>query len=116
MDLSTRRERTAFCTPRSAGTGKSYVIKLTPAHLQAAARTHGLANPVLRLAPTGSAAFNIEDSTIHTALKIHVSSKKFGHPTDAQRTGLQNAFRPIRYIVTDEIPMVSLQLMGQIDQ
>ena len=99
----------------SAGTGKSYVIKLISAHLQAAARNHGLASPVLRLAPTGSAAFNIEGSTIHSALKIPVGSK-FGAPTDAQRTGLQNAFRPIRYIVIDEKSMVSLQLMGQIDQ
>ena len=99
----------------SAGTGKSYVIKLISAHLQAAARNYGLASPVMRLAPTGSAAFNIEGSTIHTALKIPVGSK-FGAPTDAQRTGLQNTFRPIRYIVIDEKSMVSLQLMGQIDQ
>ena len=69
----------------------------------------------MRLAPTGSASFNIPGSTIHTALKIPVNAK-FTAPTDAQRTGLHNTFRSIRYIVIKEISMVSLQLMTQDDR
>ena len=54
----------------TAGTGKSYLIGA----IKHAMETDSLPNksPLLLLAPTGVAAFNISASTIHSALKIPV--------------------------------------------
>lgn len=52
----------------TAGTGKSLLIKVIRSKLQRMAEE--IVTPVLVLAPTGVAAFNIGGMTIHSALSI----------------------------------------------
>ena len=58
----------------TAGTGKSYLINCIRMSLQNTS-PHGL-TPILVLAPTGIAAFNIHATTIHVALKIPIREMK----------------------------------------
>eukprot|EP01018_Ginkgo_biloba_P012987 Gb_37081 [translate_table: standard] len=57
-----------------AGTGKSYLIKAIRIALESAA--FPLQMPLLLLAPTGIAAFNISSMTIHSALQIPIKDMK----------------------------------------
>lgn len=55
----------------TAGTGKSYLIKAIVRMLREMGAT-GSKTPVLVVAPTGVAAFNINGVTIHSALSIPI--------------------------------------------
>jgi len=60
----------------TAGTGKSYLIKAIRKRLQSMARNGK--SPVIVIAPTGVAAFNIDGGTIHSTLSIPImGGKKF---------------------------------------
>ena len=63
----------------TAGTGKSYLIQAIRCRLLEIARNNGLIikSPILVLALTGVAAFNIHGATIHSALSIPVNSSNF---------------------------------------
>ncbi|EGP82368.1 uncharacterized protein MYCGRDRAFT_97535 [Zymoseptoria tritici IPO323] len=52
------------------GTGKSFLINLLSARLQQAVANENQPNPIQRLAPTGSAAHNINSSIVHSYLSI----------------------------------------------
>lgn len=59
----------------TAGTGKSYLINAIRARLQKIAMNNGAeTSPVIVLAPTGVAAFNIHGTTIHSTLSILINS------------------------------------------
>ena len=49
----------------AAGTGRSYQIEMIFTHLKEKAFQHHIADPVLRAASTGVAAFNIHGKTLH---------------------------------------------------
>ena len=55
----------------TAGTGKTYLINAIRSRLQELAGT-GSKLPVIVLAPTGVAAFNINGATIHSKLSIPI--------------------------------------------
>ena len=55
----------------TAGTGKTYLINAIRSRLQELAGT-GSKSPVVVLAPTGVAAFNINGATIHSKLSIPI--------------------------------------------
>ncbi|SMR64700.1 unnamed protein product [Zymoseptoria tritici ST99CH_1A5] len=58
-----------------AGTGKSFLIDLLSARLQQAVANENQPNPIQRLAPTGSAAHNINGSIVHSYLSIPIDSR-----------------------------------------
>jgi len=69
--------------------------------------------PILRVAPTGIAAFNIHGATLHQALSIPVRSC----PTlNAQQLlPLQGRLNHINYIILDEKSMVGRRLFSKVD-
>lgn len=98
-----------------AGTGKSFLIAQMS---ELIIRAHpSLATPVLLLAPTGVAAFNIGGSTLHTALRLPVERgrERSGSAARVQYKKLQQqqlielatVFFSVRYLIIDEISMVS---------
>jgi hypothetical protein len=60
----------------TAGIGKSHLIQAVRCRLLEIAKNNGsiVKSPILVLAPTGVAAFNIHGTTIHSALSIQVNS------------------------------------------
>ena len=70
---------------------------------------------ILILAPTGVAATNIDGTTIHTALGINVGHKLYPL-NDRQRGILRNKLSEIKFIIIDEISMVSSVLFYQVHQ
>ena len=57
----------------TAGTGKSYLIDALTKALTEMALERDRRCPILRVAPTGIAAFNIHGSTLHQALSLPAS-------------------------------------------
>ena len=70
---------------------------------------------ILILAPTGVAAINIDGTTIHTALRINIGHKLYPL-NDRQRGILRNNLSEIKFIIIDEISMVSSVLFYQVYQ
>ncbi|SMR63156.1 unnamed protein product [Zymoseptoria tritici ST99CH_3D1] len=104
-----------------AGTGKSFVIKLISSHLQTLTRKtniehpdrRALDTPIVRLAPTGAAAYGIDGSTIHALLKLPVQAKETLRPLAPEGASeLQRRLRDIRYIVIDEKSMLSVRILS----
>lgn len=88
----------------TAGTGKSYLINIIREKLH---------NSIV-LAPTGVAAFNIQGSTIHSALSIPISGTKFeleGEPLKK----LQNKLKNVHYFIIDEMSMVGRRFLAIVD-
>jgi ATP-dependent DNA helicase PIF1 len=99
----------------SAGCGKSYVLNVLCGRLSQMTRERGLPNPVLRAAPTGVVASEIQGRTLHSLLRLPVQKgTSFDALTGAALSQLQLTFRNIRYLVIDEKSMVGLATMGMI--
>lgn len=99
-----------------AGTGKSHLIKALYHTIELTLRREG-ENPecpkVLLLAPTGTAAFNIEGATIHSALLFSLqrpsTSKRsnYANPlSDDKRNTLRIKLSQLKFLIIDEISMV----------
>jgi len=88
----------------TAGTGKSYVIH---------AIRSLLGTKCIVVAPTGSAASSIQGNTIHSKLAIPVHG--FKELAADSLDDLHQAWKPVEYIIIDEISMVGLALLGMID-
>ena len=71
---------------------------------------------VLPLAPTGVAAINIDDTTIHSALNLLVGNFEKHLPAlnDKTRSSLRNKFSEVKGIIIDEISMVFNDLLFHI--
>ncbi|CAJ1085629.1 uncharacterized protein LOC117832690 isoform X2 [Xyrichtys novacula] len=106
-----------------AGTGKSHLIKCIHSEASKILRTlprraeeADISNPtVLLTAFTGTAAFNISGTTLHSLLKLPRSLKPpfqgLGNQLDEIRCELLNA----EIIIIDEISMVSKPLFAYVD-
>lgn len=118
-------EQFFFYINGGAGTGKSHLIKCIyseaskilcklPRHAEEA----GISNPptVLLTAFTGTAAFNISGTTLHSLLKLPRSLKPpfqgLGNKLDEVRSELLNAEI---IIIIDEVSMVSKPLFAYVD-
>jgi hypothetical protein len=88
----------------TAGTGKPYLIDAISKALAEMAMERGKKSPVLRLAPTGVAAFNIHGATVHSSLSLPVRGED--RLTSDQLLQLQGRLGPIEYIILDEKSMV----------
>jgi ATP-dependent DNA helicase PIF1 len=95
----------------TAGTGKSFLIHCI-SHALSASVANGH-SPLLLLAPTGIAAFNIHAKTIHSALKIPIKDMR---PLQGQSLAIfQEEMKHIRYILIDEMSFLGPRLFIQID-
>ena len=95
----------------TTGMGKSYLINCIRTSLQNTS-PHGL-TPILVLAPTGIAAFNIHATTIHATLKIPVREMK--QLQGQTLTTYQEKMKNIKYILIDEMGFIGPKLLLKID-
>ncbi|XP_059074789.1 uncharacterized protein LOC131874875 [Cryptomeria japonica] len=95
----------------TAGTGKSHLITSIKSALKRSAPNGQ--SPLLLLAPTGVVAFNIQASTIHSALRIPIKEM---HPLQGQTlASFQESMYFIRYIIIDEMSFIGPKLIQHID-
>ena len=99
-----------------AGCGKSYLVNCVKKYT-----TEELDCPKLIqvAAPTGTAAFNVSGSTIHSLLQLPVPTPKTNPVPDLssdQLRRLQMDFRGCKMLVIDEMSMMSPLRLYQIDQ
>ena len=113
---STHHEPLRLIVMGTAGTGKSYLINMIRIRLCEIARSHDVnaESPIVVLAPTGVAAFNIRGTTIHSTLSIPVSSKTFDLNGESLKK-LQNRLKGISYFIIDEKSMVGRRMLAIID-
>ncbi|OWT42329.1 ATP-dependent DNA helicase PIF1 [Pochonia chlamydosporia 170] len=94
------------------GTGKSYLINLLSAHLQAAAAGRG--TPVWRAAPTGVAGNQISGTMLHSLLHLPIN-KDFKPLSAVDKVQLQKKLKDIKYLIIDEKSMLGLRQLSWID-
>ena len=90
------------------GSGKSYVIKVLSSHLQQRADNHRVRNPLIRAAPIGVTANNINGFILHSLLRLPVEKSKFQPLNSANLSILQQQFKGIKFLIIDEKSMLSL--------
>ena len=99
-----------------AGSGKSFLIQVLSARLQDEADCRGLeCSPVIRLAPTGVAAFGINGRTLHSLLRLPVR-KGYADLSASNLASLQGQLRGCDFLVIDEKSMIGLCQLYWIDQ
>ncbi|CAB4412397.1 unnamed protein product [Rhizophagus irregularis] len=98
----------------TAGTGKSYLIKTIRQKLHEMAGTD-TDSPVLVIAPTGVAAFNINGSTIHSTLSIPIRNSKNLELDSRRLKQLQERLKKVIYLIIDEKSMVRHRILAVID-
>ncbi|XP_059066108.1 uncharacterized protein LOC131857481 [Cryptomeria japonica] len=95
----------------TAGTGKSHLITSIKSTMMRLAPPGQ--SPLLLLAPTGVAAFNIQASTIHSALRIPIKEMV---PLQGQTlASFQESMYFIHYILIDEMSFIGRRLIQCID-
>ncbi|XP_057838840.2 uncharacterized protein LOC131048788 [Cryptomeria japonica] len=95
----------------TTGTGKSYLIGVISESLKSVAMLNQ--SPLLLLAPTGVAAFNIGASTIHSKLRIPI--KDFAQLEGTRLTTFQEELSHVKYILIDEMSFIGENLLENID-
>ena len=95
----------------TTGTGKSYLIGAINQSFQMASMTNP--SPLLLLAPTGVAAFNIGASTIHSKLRIPITD--FAQLQGTRLTSFQQEMENIKYILIDEMSFIGQNMLENID-
>ena len=101
-----------------AGVGKSYLMTTIYEAVTKILNFHS-GSPeklkVLKIAPTGVAAINIDGTTINTALGIPISrSVNLNKLSDSLRCTLRNDYSEVAAVIIDEISMVSNVRLYQI--
>ncbi|XP_059078046.1 ATP-dependent DNA helicase PIF1-like [Cryptomeria japonica] len=95
----------------TTGTGKSFIIHCIRQNLNVSTAIQE--NPLLVLAPTGVAAYNIQGTTLHAGLRIPIKEM---HPLTSQALFTsQEHFRHVKYILIDEIRFLGPKLLLKID-
>ena len=104
-----------------AGTGKSALIK--GLRYEANRLLSSLAGSseeilVLLVAYTGTAAFNIDGQTIHSAFAIHcdIRNQKYSPLGEEQVTRLREKYRNLQIVFIDEVSMVGEKMIMYIDE
>jgi ATP-dependent DNA helicase PIF1 len=98
----------------TAGTGKSYLIKAIRQRLRTMS-SNSEKSPVLVIAPTGVAAFNINGATIHTTLSIPILNDKKYDLNGIRLKQFQERLQNVSYFIIDEKSMVGRKMLGLID-
>ena len=95
------------------GTGKTRVIQAIVYYFSINQKRHEL----LLAAPTGSAACLINGETIHRLLKISTFAKqKVTKGTASRIRKLQTMWRNVRFLIIDEVSMLSQDMLNKISQ
>ena len=94
------------------GTGKSFLINLLSAHLQAA--TSGRGTSVWRAAPTGVAGNQISGTTLHSLLQLAIN-RDFKALSAIDKAQLQKKLKDIKHMIIDEKSMLGLRQPSWID-
>ena len=97
-----------MCRPGCGGTGKSQVIRALTKYFVVTKRIQMLR----KLAPTGIAAAEIDDMTIHSFLgeQRHNGKPRTIKPGDSR---LDKEWGQVEYLLIDEMSMVGLTLVGK---
>ncbi|XP_059073384.1 uncharacterized protein LOC131874156 [Cryptomeria japonica] len=95
----------------TAGTGKSYLIGAISQALENAAMPSR--SPLLLLAPTGVAAFNIGASKVHSKLRIPI--RDFTQLQGTRLAIFQEEMVHIKYILIDEMSFIGQNMLENID-
>jgi ATP-dependent DNA helicase PIF1 len=115
FDLGERsRSQLLLNVDGEAGTGKTFTLLKACAKVQEMATAAGKANPVLRAAPTGIAAFNIIGKTLHSLLRLPVKTKKTDLSPGTLQS-LQASFSSCQFLIIDEKSMIDLKTLSLID-
>ncbi|MCG8079346.1 MAG: AAA family ATPase, partial [Candidatus Thiodiazotropha taylori] len=111
-----------FCNPPlhlfitgGAGTGKSFLLRLIREYLLR--KSTSLLPNVLVAAPTGVAAYNINGLTLHSLLQLPTQDKSNAqyHPLSPRSYKiLYEAFKQLKYLIIDEVSMVSYNTLEHI--
>lgn len=103
----------------SGGTGKSWlidtIVKQARVSLPVSADCGGRWGPVLIMAFTGTAAFNIKGNTIHSSLHIGQSTNSEGLASSETVDKLQKEMAGVEFVILDEVSMVNADLLSLID-
>jgi ATP-dependent DNA helicase PIF1 len=97
-----------------AGTGKSHLIAVLSATLHDIAMSNGKPSPLVRAAPTGAAALNINGRTTYELLRLPVN-RPFEELPIASLMPLQQAFKDIHYLILDKKSMIGQLHLAWID-
>ncbi|XP_059070553.1 uncharacterized protein LOC131860191 [Cryptomeria japonica] len=95
----------------TTGTGKSYLIGAISQALENAAMPSR--SPLLLLAPTGVAAFNIGASTVHSKLRIPI--RDFTQLQGTRLAIFQEEMAHSKYILIDEMSFIGQNMLENID-
>jgi Cdc6-like AAA superfamily ATPase len=99
------------------GTGKSHVINLLSTRLDQLSLARGHLPVVVRCAPPGVAANNINGCTLHSLLRLPVNKSQEIEPLfNSSLTNLQNKLRQFQYLILDEKSMIGLRQLAFVDQ
>jgi ATP-dependent exoDNAse (exonuclease V) alpha subunit len=98
----------------TAGTGKSFLISAISTELQILASHENKPNPVMRVAPTGIAAFGINGLTIHSALSI-IPKSSFEDLIPSTLSKFQHQWKNVKLLIIDEKSMVGRTMAGKMD-
>ena len=98
----------------TAGTGKSFLISAISTELQNLAFGENKPDPVMRVAPTGIAAFGINGMTVHSALSLPVKSS-FNPLIPSALSKLQHQWKDIKLLIIDEKSMIGRTMAGKMN-
>lgn len=91
---------------RTAGTGKSYLIKCLKILLQ---------EHMCVVAPTGMASYNNEGYTLHSLFSL-TTKADFKDLQGEKLHKMQESLALMKYLIIDEISMVGRKMFGQTDR
>ncbi|EED14664.1 conserved hypothetical protein [Talaromyces stipitatus ATCC 10500] len=93
-----------------AGTGKSHVIMLITTTLDRMARNADInTSPVMRAAPTGVAAYNINGRTLHSLFRLPIARGRMADLTPENLQAMQANLRNVKWLIIDEKSMIGLK-------
>ncbi|XP_070561973.1 uncharacterized protein [Ptychodera flava] len=117
--VKTRTEPLRIFLTGGAGVGKSVVIKAVHQALHRYYISQDIDDldhlRVLKCAPTGTAAYNIEGTTLHHAFAIPVQ-QNFTKLSPEKDNTLLNKYKHLKFVIIDEVSLVSNELFRRIDQ
>ena len=109
-------ERLRLLVHGPGGCGKSVVTRATAHMLRQAGKGTVLA------APTGVAAFNINDITLHSSLLLPVANQSYGKTCDVplprgeQLASLHSFWKHVDVLMVDELSFISSTMFERVDQ
>ena len=102
----------------AGGVGKSHVISLlrhiTVKYMRFLPNVQGDEVTCMLVAPTGTAAFNIDGMTIHSAFLFPVAMKQYRNLSAETLNILRNKLQKLKVLIIDEISMVSATMLYHI--